>query len=424
MKKLLLLLFIIPILVNSQSIYDNFSKMDKKELSIARNTVYAKHGRTFKSNDLVEYFNSTIWYKVSASYSDDMLSLEDLDLISIIKCWEANSELIWSKKLDLNNDDITDYIFLLRDNKDALFLIINNQSIKFQNDEAGGYQIYSGQDELVYIYDVKNSFGEMKILNFNLFGTEDYGTDYDIDFLVGYHNNEIISTSIGDANSLTILNNPNDNNSYLVYETGWCQSVHKKYYEFDSGRFIIIKEEQYDIKATEIELMEMGRPCAACFVSGSKVSKNKNNVIFIEDLKIGDTILSYDTKTNERQNSVVLDLVSVNHSNLVELYFDHDTIISTTDHPYFVFGKGWSSFDSLSTQLNYNNYNIVNQIQINDLFISITGVKSKLIGYSFKNQLSETFTITKLDKGNAFFLNGVLVGVEEIPVNYSIFLKK
>ena len=102
MKKLLLLLFIIPILVNSQSIYDNFSKMDKKELSIARNTVYAKHGRTFKSNDLVEYFNSTIWYKVSASYSDDMLSLEDLDLISIIKCWEANSELIWSKKLDLN----------------------------------------------------------------------------------------------------------------------------------------------------------------------------------------------------------------------------------------------------------------------------------------------------------------------------------
>jgi hypothetical protein len=414
-------------LSQSQSIYDELSRMDKEELRIARNTVYAKHGRTFKSNDLVKYFNSTIWYKVNTSYSDAILSQEDLDLISVIKCWETDSELIWSKKLDLNNDDIIDYVFLLKDAKDDLFLIVNNKSINIQTTFYGPYVIDSVVFEsgipLVNICHLNNSYGGMKVLNFCLVGL-DQSMDGAIDYLFAYHNNEIISTSIDNVNSLTTLDDPRDDKSYLVFETGFCQTVHKKYYEFDRGRFIIFKEEEYDIKATEQELMEMGRPCAACFVAGSKVLQDQDNYILIEELSIGDSILSYDIKTNTYKSSIVLDLVSVKHSNLVELYFDHDTIISTTDHPYFIFGKGWSSFDSLSTEMNYTNYDNIHQIQINDFFMFSTGEKYKLQGYSFKNELSKTFTITKLDEGNTFFLNRILVGVEEIRPDYSFYFKR
>ena len=70
MKKLILLLIFLPFFGVSQSIYNDLSRMDKKELRIARNTVYARHGRTFKSEDLVKYFNSTLWYKSNLEYSD------------------------------------------------------------------------------------------------------------------------------------------------------------------------------------------------------------------------------------------------------------------------------------------------------------------------------------------------------------------
>ena len=88
MKKLLLLLLFIPNLVTSQSIYFDLSRMDKQDLKIARNTVFAKYGREFQSKDLRDYFTSTLWYKINPNYSDDMLSEEDIKLVNIIQVLE------------------------------------------------------------------------------------------------------------------------------------------------------------------------------------------------------------------------------------------------------------------------------------------------------------------------------------------------
>lgn len=41
------------------------SFLGKKELRILRNSIFAKYGKTFKSNDLNEYFKKTKWYKIS-----------------------------------------------------------------------------------------------------------------------------------------------------------------------------------------------------------------------------------------------------------------------------------------------------------------------------------------------------------------------
>jgi hypothetical protein len=44
------------------------------QLDVARNEVYARHGRIFKRDDLRNYFNSLPWYHPDASYSDGRLS--------------------------------------------------------------------------------------------------------------------------------------------------------------------------------------------------------------------------------------------------------------------------------------------------------------------------------------------------------------
>ena len=45
-----------------------------QELNYAKNEIYARHGRKFKSKELRDYFNSKDWYYVDPDYSDNMLS--------------------------------------------------------------------------------------------------------------------------------------------------------------------------------------------------------------------------------------------------------------------------------------------------------------------------------------------------------------
>jgi dipeptidyl aminopeptidase/acylaminoacyl peptidase len=46
----------------------------KAYLRLLRNEIFARHGRTFKSEDLNEIFKATDWYKPDPNYSDDMLN--------------------------------------------------------------------------------------------------------------------------------------------------------------------------------------------------------------------------------------------------------------------------------------------------------------------------------------------------------------
>lgn len=55
-----------------------------KELRLARNEIYARHGRTFKDSDLNEYFKAKSWYKVNSSYNykNDVLNINETENIN------------------------------------------------------------------------------------------------------------------------------------------------------------------------------------------------------------------------------------------------------------------------------------------------------------------------------------------------------
>lgn len=60
----------------------------KPALRIWRNAVYARHGRTFKSEDLQALFNEYIWYKPDENYSDEKLTDIDKANIKLIQEFE------------------------------------------------------------------------------------------------------------------------------------------------------------------------------------------------------------------------------------------------------------------------------------------------------------------------------------------------
>ncbi len=58
------------------------SGLSKKELAIARNEIYARHGRTFKIKEYSDYFKSKSWYRENPkyNYSNEAANLNEFEL--------------------------------------------------------------------------------------------------------------------------------------------------------------------------------------------------------------------------------------------------------------------------------------------------------------------------------------------------------
>jgi len=72
--------------------YYNFQKKPRSELQFLRNEIYARHGKTFQSGKIKQYFSSKPWYKVNPSYKDDLLSEEERLFVKIILNLERMKE--------------------------------------------------------------------------------------------------------------------------------------------------------------------------------------------------------------------------------------------------------------------------------------------------------------------------------------------
>ncbi|HET7503232.1 MAG TPA: YARHG domain-containing protein [Kofleriaceae bacterium] len=67
---------------------EQLSNLSRRDLRILRNTVYARHGRQFKSKLLQEYFDTMEWYKRDPAFSEKRLTKVDVTNIRLIKSVE------------------------------------------------------------------------------------------------------------------------------------------------------------------------------------------------------------------------------------------------------------------------------------------------------------------------------------------------
>ena len=75
--------------LDSKLIDADIKDLDKTQLRLMRNAVYARHGRTFKSVDLQSLLECYTWYKKNPNYSDSLLTDIDKYNIELIQKYEA-----------------------------------------------------------------------------------------------------------------------------------------------------------------------------------------------------------------------------------------------------------------------------------------------------------------------------------------------
>jgi hypothetical protein len=166
---------------------------------------------------------------------------------------------------------------------------------------------------------------------------------------------------------------------------------------------------------------EAASSLATCFAPGTDIMMANGSQKNIEAIEVGDIVLSYNLETMYSEPDEVLELYSPMNDNMMEMRFSDRTIIhSTFDHPYFVKEKGWCSLKPDVTKELITSIAEVSQLEVGDIcYILKDGelAEVEFIGSQRLNTFQRTYTIKKLKKNNAFFAEGVLVGVETVKEN-------
>jgi len=182
-----------------------------------------------------------------------------------------------------------------------------------------------------------------------------------------------------------------------------------------SLKFVIIeayKGDKYDDTAIS-ELIFDGID-VHCLAKGTRITMSDLTRKDIEDIKIGDMVLSYNLNSKSFESKKVICLNKVNHDNLLRLKFKEREIIATNDHP-FLSSDGWKSFEPKKTK-NYKRYYSVsvNKYKVGDLlYFHDAGkqVQEKIEAINTVSDTMETYTL-ELDGDGAFIANGLIVGQE------------
>ena len=132
-----------------------------------------------------------------------------------------------------------------------------------------------------------------------------------------------------------------------------------------------------------------------CFVAGTKISLPDGVYKNIEEINVGEEVLTLNESSNTIEIGIVGDLKSHLVNDLIEVIFDGDTSITTTpEHPFFVNGKGYVEAKNLS----------INDTCIKDDMVEIM-IKE------IKNHEKETvvYNLLSVTENHNFFANKILV---------------
>lgn len=147
-----------------------------------------------------------------------------------------------------------------------------------------------------------------------------------------------------------------------------------------------------------------------CFVAGTKVHMEDGSEKNIEDVIVGDSVISFNERTKEKEIKKVIDLRKSTNDNLVKYTLSNGTeITSTYEHPYYVDGKDLASYIPHNSKAVHDLYNEANQIYIGDKLYTFDGGIVEITSIDEINiEQTDVFIFTVEDNHN-FYANNILV---------------
>lgn len=149
----------------------------------------------------------------------------------------------------------------------------------------------------------------------------------------------------------------------------------------------------------------------SCFLAGTKILMFDNSLKNIEDVKVGDKVLSYDFRTKKIVSQMVLELEMPIRNHYYNLILEDETILKVTDeHPLYskIAGKNvWASINPENT-LKYDKM-FVQKLNLGDYVLKNDLSWSKVVKFERFEGDVQTYNLKKINRTHTFFAENILV---------------
>lgn len=163
-------------------------KMDKSELGVLRNAIYAKHGYSFANKKYEEHFNQYSWYQPTPNNSEIKMSkIDETNIVNIITIEESIVELNTpnQKSIDLGETIVNGDITIKASQLEAEYGNFPIKLVITKDDKIIEYENSHNDGIYIEFCDLDKDDDYLDII---IIGT---GTDIQCDSTIYRYNNEI-----------------------------------------------------------------------------------------------------------------------------------------------------------------------------------------------------------------------------------------
>jgi len=155
-------------------------------------------------------------------------------------------------------------------------------------------------------------------------------------------------------------------------------------------------------------------PGGSCFPAGTMVTMADGTKKAIENVQLGDKVLSYNTYTGETREGTVLELESPVREGLYTIEFDDGTDIEVTnEHPFYTRKAdetlGWSSIMPEETYKETKTIDNVMPLEVGDDVLTEAGVWTKIMSIEYNEGTVQTYNLKEVSSYDNFFAGEKLV---------------
>ena len=145
----------------------------------------------------------------------------------------------------------------------------------------------------------------------------------------------------------------------------------------------------------------------SCFPAGSQVTMARGNTKNIEDVLVGEEVMSYNLEDEKIETQEVKELEQPFRGHMITVEFDDGSQLKMTDeHPVFT-QRGWASFNPENTYKERQDLDVV-KLQVGDRIKTATGWKG-ITGWVRKDGGVQTYNLKVVENTHTFFVEDSLV---------------
>ncbi len=148
---------------------------------------------------------------------------------------------------------------------------------------------------------------------------------------------------------------------------------------------------------------------SSCFPAGTKVLMSNGIQENIENVKLGDMVLSYDESNGLNLPSKVLSIESPIRDNLCNITFHSGSFLLMTDeHPIYT-TEGWKSINPLNTLQENSKLKLRGVLQVGDKVLDSFGEYFEIEEITCKSMIIQTYNLKEIANYHTYYANNLLV---------------